>query len=226
MGKKLTGSAVAVALAVLVFASSASGIVVYNGNSVSFTKAIATPDWSKTSFSGTVNYTSCNTGCKSWLVLIFAEPSVYKCEAEDWLVSGDPNIRQVWNSLSQTGNKGLPFEQTEVSLIPGVLGQRLCVIGIQTTYSSYWEQDLIEETLIGQTLLTPFSPPPPPPPAPPPTPPVEEPTKLTVSKACLKAKKKVKSLTSRLNAARKEGKSTQHLNKGLREAKGKRTARC
>ena len=216
---KLAGFAAAAVLAVLVFASSASAIVVYNSNTVAFTKAIATPDWSKTSFSGTVNYTSCNTGCKSWLVLIFAEPTVYKCEAEDWLVSGDPNIRQVWNSLKQTGNKALPFEQTEVPLIPGVFGQRLCVIGIQTTYSSLWEQDLIEETLIGQTLLTPFTPPPP-------SPPAEETTKPAVSKACLKARAKVKSLTSKLNAARKAGKATGGINKALREAKGKRKAKC
>jgi len=217
MRGKLAIAVIVAVLGSLVVASSASAIVTFSTSTATFTKAIATPDWSKTSFSGTINWNSCNTGCKSWLVLIFAEPTVYKCEAEDWLVSGDPNIHQVWNSLGQTGNKTLPFEQTEYPLIPGVLGQRLCVIGIQTTYSSYWETNIIEESLIGQTLLTVYNPPP-----------AEETTKPTVSKACLKARKKVKNLTSQLNAARKAGKkrAVQSLNKALREAKKQRRAKC
>lgn len=226
MKGKLITAVLVTALGSLVVASSAGALVTYSTSTATFTKAIATPDWTKTSFAGTINWNSCNLGCKSWLVLIFAEPTVYKCEAEDWLIGGDPNIHQVWNSLGQTGNKTLSFEQVEYPLIPGVIGQRLCVIGIQTTYSSYWETDIIEESLIGQTLLTVYTPPPPPPP--PPTLPVDETIKLAVSQACLKARKKVVTLTSRRNTARKEGKTkaAQGLNKALRSAKKARKTAC
>jgi hypothetical protein len=220
MGRRLAGLVVAaVVCGSLLFASSASA---YITSTAAFTKANATPDWTKTSFAGSINWNYCNTGCKSWLVLVFAEPTVYKCEAEDWLVSGDPNIRQVWNSLGQSGNKTLPFEQNEVGLIPGVLGQRLCVIGIQTTYSALYEQDIIENQVIGQTLLTVVTPP-----APPPAPAIEE-TKPTLSKTCQKARQKVNRLTAQRNAARKTGatKSIHRLNQALREARKQQKANC
>ena len=223
MRGKLVIAVIVAALGSLVVASSASAIVVYNSNSVTFTKAIATPDWSKTSFSGTMNYSSCNAGCESWLVLIYAEPTVYKCEAEDWLYESDPNIHQVWNSHGQTGNKTLPFEASESPLIPGVLGQKLCVVGIQTTYSMFWEENIIEETLIGQTLLTVYTPPPAAAPAS-----AAEESKPTPSKACRRARHKVNHLMSQRDAARKAGKTkaTHRLNKAIRKAKNQRKAKC
>jgi hypothetical protein len=133
------------------------------------TRAVASPDWSRGSFAGSVNWVDCNTGCDSYNILVYNEPSVYVCEATDWQHESNPNIRQVWRSGSQTSNGTIPFEASNVALLRGVFGQRLCVIGVQLMETEFG-------TFVGQQLITsaPFTvevpPPPPPPPVVPPAP--------------------------------------------------------
>jgi hypothetical protein len=156
-----TGRRFAVGAAVVAFfgiwASTASAY-----STGQFTRAEATPDWTHGSFAGNVTWSDCNKGCKSYLVLVYDEPSVYTCSAKDWLEESDPNIRQVWNSGGQTVNKTISFEANNVTLIPGVYGQRLCMIGVQSTeteYGTYVGQQLVAGALF--QVVTPSAPSPP-----------------------------------------------------------------
>lgn len=189
-----------------------------------FTKAEATPDWSKGSFAGSVTWDACNAGCKSYVVLIYAEPSVYTCQATDWQEESDPNIRQVWNSKGQTTNKTIPFEVNDVALIPGVFGQRLCMIGVQSTETEYGT--FVGQQLVTQTLFKVAAPPPPPPPAPTATTTTPPPTR--VAKGCKLARKRVNRLRKHRKRARQAGKRkrVRKLSKAIRRAVKTRRVKC
>lgn len=111
-----------------------------------FIYAEVTPNWSHGRFAGTVTWSDCNTGCRSYVVLVFDEPSSYVCHAGDWQISGDPNIQKVWSSGTETRNTSIGFVERTAGLIQGVDGQRLCMIGVQTTETSV-EQELLAEAL-------------------------------------------------------------------------------
>ncbi len=195
----------------------------------SFSHATATSDWSRGSFAGTVNWTDCNAGCNSYLILVYAEPAVYTCHAEDWLEESDPNIRQVWNSGGQTTNKTISFEQTNVSLIPGVYGQRVCMIGIQSTATEFGT--IVHEQLVASRLFeleTPV-----PPPAPPPaTAGVPASAPATTPKAktnrCARLRRQMGQLRRRARAARRDNKRQRaaRLRKRLRQTTKRHRAKC
>jgi hypothetical protein len=198
-----------------------------------FTRAEATSDWSHGSFAGSVTWSDCNAGCKSWLVLVYDEPSVYTCNAEDWLEESDPNIRQVWNSGGQTANKTIPFEVDSVALIPGVFGQRLCMIGVQSTETEYGTH--VGQQLVTQALFQLATPPLAPAESTATTPTTTEPATQTPSRVCRLAQKRVGRLRRLRKAAVRQlrrhsdvrhRRNLRKVNKALRRARAKRAAKC
>lgn len=173
-----------------------------------FSHATATSDWSRGSFAGSVNWTDCNAGCDSYLVLVYNEPAVYTCHASDWKEESDPNIRQVWNSGSQTSNRTIPIEANDVELLPGIYGQRLCMIGIQSTETEFGT--FVSQQLVASTLFQVESPPPPPAP---PAASVESPAAATKppatapARVCKRLRKKLRRSRQRLRSARRQGKT-------------------
>jgi hypothetical protein len=181
-----------------------------------FTHATATPDWTHGSFAGSVTWTDCNVGCNSYLVLIYDEPSVYTCHAEDWLEESDPNIHRVWSSGGQTSNKTIPFELNNVSLIPGIYGQRLCMIGVQSTTTEFGTH--VGQQLLASTLFQVEVPAPAPEATPPPTP----------SETCQRLRQRARSLRKRMNAARQAGEQrrAKNLRRALRKTYRRQRASC
>jgi hypothetical protein len=201
--------------------SAASGFAVGQ-----FTRAEATADWSHGSFAGSVIWSDCTEFCVSYNVYVFDEPSVNSCDQNDWERAGsDPNVRQLWESGPRNVNETIPFEGSNVELIPGVYGQRLCLIGVQTEENS--GVTTVHPQLINQTLfqVTP----------PPPTPPVVNTTTITtttptstVSEACKRARARVKRLRNLRRRAQNHHKPKQarKLNLAIKRAQKAREAAC
>jgi hypothetical protein len=204
--RRLLATILAVAVACLAGAGTAGAT-----STGEITKAEATSDWSHGSFAGTVVWSDCNAGCLNWHILIYAEPTTgYTCEVTDYLEKGEPNVQQVWDSGEQKGNKTIPFDLTEVPLIPGVVGQQLCVLGLQQTTTGYQPQ------LITHANFT----------ARPGTP--GDTGKQGVSSKCRAARESVKQLRNRLVAAKNAGneKKVRKLNRALKKALAKRASLC
>jgi hypothetical protein len=191
-----------------------------------FTRAGATPDWSHGNIAGSVTWTECNANCDSWLALVFVQPTTLPCRAEEWSDSGEPNEQMVYDSLGQHANATLSFEKLNESLLRGVYGQRLCMIGIQSTRYGPGP----DETVVGQELLaskvmeveTPPAPAPtttaPPAPAPP-----------AVSTKCILAGREVRRLQKKLSTALQRSASSAALKaerQSLARAKRRKKAEC
>jgi hypothetical protein len=134
-------------------------------------------------------------------------------------------VRQLWESGSRNVNATIPFEGTNAELIPGVYGQRLCLVGVETTKEGAVET--VHPQLINQTL---FQVPPPPPP-----PPVVTTTTVTttaptstVSEACKRARARVKKLRNLRRRAQNHHKAKQakKLNLAVKRAQKAQSAAC
>jgi hypothetical protein len=177
-----------------------------------FSRAEATPDWTHGSFAGSATWTSCNAGCKGWFAVVMVEPSTYTCEAEDWAGPYDPNVQMLWNSGGQSANGTVSFDQSGVSILTGVYGQRLCLIGVQTTtvpeIGTFVESQLLANAIMRvETPSVPSAP----------------------STECIVATKEVKRLRKKLRTAEKRGAKQKVLRrdrKALARAKRHRSAVC
>jgi hypothetical protein len=175
-------------------------------------RAEATADWSHGSFAGSVTWSDCNAGCLNWHILIYAEPtSGYTCEVTDYLEVGEPNVKQVWDSGEQKGNKTISFDVGETPLIPGVVGQQLCVLGLQQTTTGYQPQLITKANFTAR-----------------PAAPGETGKPGGVSSRCKAARSSVKQLKKRLAAAKDAGdaKKLRKLNRALKKALAKRASAC
>ncbi len=92
------------------------------------TSAVASPDWIHGSVAGSVAWDQCPEGCQ-WTAFAYVEPSLpeYHCGSED-LFNSDPNVRQIWNSGAQTTNGTTRLNVTNAAILPGVFGQKACLV--------------------------------------------------------------------------------------------------
>jgi hypothetical protein len=92
------------------------------------TSAVASTDWTHGSVTGSVTWDQCPEDCQ-WTAFAYVEPSLpeYHCGSED-LFSSDPNVRQVWNSGAQATNGTANFSVTDTLILPGVYGQKACLL--------------------------------------------------------------------------------------------------
>lgn len=194
-----------------------------------FSRAEASEDWTQGSFAGSATWTDCNAKCKSYLILVLDEPSVYTCAAEDWLES-DPNIRTVWQSGSETVNQTIPIEASGVSLLKGIYGQRLCMIGIQSTEIDALTTVVTQQLLANKLFDVEAPPPPEARPSPPssPSPEASSPEPPKASPACKRARTKVKRLRHRLRKARRarHARQIRRLRRSLRHVNRQRRVKC
>jgi len=171
-------------------------------------RAEATSDWSHGSFAGSVSWDECNAGCLSWEVLVFDEPTnEYACDPFDYAENSDPNINKVWASGEQHANGTVPIEATNASLIAGVVGQRLCVLGLGRDETGYHPRVLTQKDFIALPGLPDLPGP---------------------STKCIAARASVKKLKLRRAAAKKAGnaKRVRKLNRALKKAVAKRASAC
>jgi hypothetical protein len=176
------------------------------------TRAEATSDWSHGSFAGSVAWGDCNADCFNWRILIYDEPTTgYTCEVTDYLEVGEPNVQLIWDSGEQKGNKTISFDVSEATLIAGVVGQRLCVLGLEQTTTGYQPQ------LITQADFTAR-----------PAAPGETANPGGVSSECKAARSSVKRLKKRRAAAKDAGneKRLRKLDRALKKALAKRASSC
>ena len=144
------------------------------------TRAYTNAEWTKGSLAGEINFSGCESAhpCE-WLPLAFVQPSLpeYQCWGEEW-ISTDHNIRVVWNGGEQPANGIASFNLSNVNILQGVYGQRLCVIVVKTVKMRNEDCEKIEElwgknpencpienviydSVVASSLLT-VEPPPPP----------------------------------------------------------------
>ena len=97
-------------------------------SSGTFTKAVATEDWSHGSFSAQVNAAPCGAGFCSYFAVVMAQPSLpeYSCRAEEFFDS-DRNTQEIWSGPKQGANGTFEAAATNVSILHGVYGQRYCL---------------------------------------------------------------------------------------------------
>ncbi len=123
------GGAAALAAVLIWMLQAAPALAAPSG---SITTATANSGWTQGTVAGSVTYGDCipENNCK-WLPLVRVEPSLpeYHCAVGDAL-SSDPNIRTIWSGGSHTGNETVPFNAASVPILPGVFGQRACLMVI------------------------------------------------------------------------------------------------
>lgn len=113
------------ALAALLVASSAAA------SSAQFTRAYFNSDYSRGSFAFTETFTDCSGTC-TWLPIATVQPSLpsYSCRGDEWDDS-DPNTKVVWTGANQTGNSTVSADLTDVPILTGQSGQRICVSAVR-----------------------------------------------------------------------------------------------
>lgn len=101
------------------------------GSGATITRATYNADYSRGSFAFTANFTDCSGSC-TWLPIATVQPSLpsYSCRGDEWR-DQDPNTRQVWSGGNQTGNGSVTADLTDVPILTGVPGQRLCVSAVR-----------------------------------------------------------------------------------------------
>lgn len=120
-----------------------------------FTRAEASPDWTTGSFAGSITWTNCNAGCDNWVGEALVEPSTFTCNSFTGTMVGNPNIARVWLSGTQSANATVPFDVSEARLLPGIDGQRLCLIVVQVaTIGEPVIKTLETHTLLASTVFT------------------------------------------------------------------------
>lgn len=114
------------ALAALALAQAAAG---YSGE---ITRADANDTWTRGSLAGSVNWTDCSGSFCSWLPVATVQPALptYNCRGDEGIDS-DPNTVPVWSGGTRTANGLASFDVTEVPIVAGVHGQRLCLTAIE-----------------------------------------------------------------------------------------------
>lgn len=124
--KAIAGAAIGIIAATLGMASSASA------SSGRITSAYANAEWTKGDLAGEANWTDCGSDPCEWEIFATVQPSLpeYSCRPEEWL-EYDRNVMQVWSGHWQATNGTASFDLPEASILPGVYGQRLCLMGIE-----------------------------------------------------------------------------------------------
>jgi hypothetical protein len=99
-----------------------------SASSGQISNAFATPDWSHARFSISVEGTPCGSGTCSWYAVVLAQPSLpaYACEREEFF-DGDPNTQVIWTGPSEQQNASFTASVSNVGILHGVYGQRLCL---------------------------------------------------------------------------------------------------
>ena len=94
--------------------------------------AYANQDWTRGSFAMSVTWTDCGSGPCSWLPVATVQPTLpsYSCHGDEALDS-DPNTRNVWSGGNQSANGTVATDISDVPILSGVQGQRLCVSVIE-----------------------------------------------------------------------------------------------
>lgn len=100
-------------------------------SSGTFTRAVATEDWTHGSFAATVNAAPCGAGNCSYSVVAFAQPNLpsYSCKSEEFF-DNDKNTQQVFGIVGgdkRTANASFEVSATNTPILHGVYGQRYCL---------------------------------------------------------------------------------------------------
>ncbi len=100
-------------------------------SSGTFTKAVATEDWTHGSFAATVNAAPCGAGNCSYSVAVFAQPNLpeYSCRAEEFF-DNDKNTQQLFGFVGgekRTANASFEVSATNIPILNKVYGQRYCL---------------------------------------------------------------------------------------------------
>ena len=99
---------------------------------------VATVDaaWTKARVVGSVSCTDCagSNAYIDWLPVVTAQPSLpeYSCRGDEWADS-DQNTRVLWSGGKKTGNTTVRFDLADALILPGVFGQRVCVLVVHTS---------------------------------------------------------------------------------------------
>jgi hypothetical protein len=126
-----------------------AGLLVPSAASASsgqITRALANPEWTLGSFAMSVTFTECPAMC-GWRPLATVQPTLpsYNCTGAEAFDS-DPNTVVVWSGAQQTANGTVGFDQSNVPILPNVVGQRLCVSAIrQTQVTPLCEREAVEK---------------------------------------------------------------------------------
>lgn len=106
-----------------------------HGYSAQITRAEANSTWTRGSSAGSITWTDCGAACNWWLPYATVQPSLpsYSCRGDE-LFDSDPNTQQIWSGGQQTANATLSFDRTDVGILQGVVGQRVCLSVIQSPH--------------------------------------------------------------------------------------------
>lgn len=101
--------------------------------SATVARAEAAPDWTSANVAGTATWDACPLEC-NWVAILNVQPALpsYSCRAADWR-SSDPNIKGIWSSGARAANGTASFDMPNAPVLPGVAGQRVCVVSIAHT---------------------------------------------------------------------------------------------
>jgi hypothetical protein len=100
-------------------------------SSGTFTKAVATEDWTHGSFAATVNAAPCGAGACSYSAVVFAQPNLpaYNCKSEEFF-DNDRNTEQLYGITGgdkKTANASFEVSASNIPILRGVYGQRYCL---------------------------------------------------------------------------------------------------
>jgi hypothetical protein len=128
-------------LIIVALAITAMPVTAALASSGGFTRATVDPAWTEGSLAGTIAWDQCtgnNTGGNcDWTPIITDQPSTpdYACRGNE-AIDQDPNTKVVWGGGEQTTNTTVSFDQTNVPILNGVYGQRLC---LSVLWHSYYQ---------------------------------------------------------------------------------------
>jgi hypothetical protein len=138
--RRLAGLGVGLTLAFLLLSGSASA------SSGQITRANANLNWTLGSFAMSLSWTECGASDCYWRPVATVQPTLpsYACTGDEALDS-DPNTELVWNGGAETTNTTASFDESDVDILQGVQGQRLCLSVITGARSQQCIQMMIEK---------------------------------------------------------------------------------
>src|SRR5262245_38622372 len=127
------GSRLALGMVVGLIALAMAASAAY-GSSGQITRAETISTWTLGSFAGSITWTDCPTAC-SWTPIATVQPALpsYYCQGDEGLDS-DPNTRVIWSGGGHTGNGTASLDISNVGILSGVQGQRVCLSALATNH--------------------------------------------------------------------------------------------
>lgn len=125
-----TTAALAVVIAMGMLGAGSTSSLAFSGQVV---RAHANETWTRGSLAGSITWNDCGPSFCSWLPAATVQPSLpaYACDGTEVLDS-DPATVPIWNGGRRTRNETASFDLTDVPIVAGVYGQRICLSVVET----------------------------------------------------------------------------------------------